>query len=99
SVHPGYVIDRVTREREDVDHLLRGDPLVLLCERVALFDIHTDATIDVAALWENKGTTPEQVIDVLALTGDTVDNVPGVDGVGIKTAAQLIQQFGSMDGI
>jgi DNA polymerase I len=71
----------------------------LLCDRVALFDIHTGATIDVAALWENKGITPGQVIDVLALTGDTVDNVPGVDGIGLKTAAQLIGEFGSIEGI
>jgi DNA polymerase I len=71
----------------------------LLCDRVAMFDIHTDSTIDVAALLENKGITPDQVIDVLALTGDTVDNVPGVEGIGPKTAAQLVQQFGSIDGI
>lgn len=71
----------------------------LLGERVTLFDIHTDATVDVAALLANKGITPEQVVDCLALTGDTVDNVPGVEGVGLKTAAQLIQQFGSIDGI
>jgi DNA polymerase-1 len=71
----------------------------LLSERVTMFDIHTDTTIDVAALWEEKGITPAQVIDVLALTGDTVDNVPGVEGIGPKTAAQLVQQFGSIDGI
>src|SRR5438309_4696904 len=71
----------------------------LLGERVTMFDIHTDTTIDVASLWENKGITPSQVIDVLALTGDTVDNVPGVEGIGPRTAAQLIQQFGSIDGI
>src|SRR5439155_19245621 len=66
---------------------------------VTMFDIHTDTTIDVPWLLENKGITPAQVIDVLALTGDTVDNVPGVEGIGPKTAAQLIQQFGSIDAI
>jgi DNA polymerase-1 len=71
----------------------------LLCDRVTMFDIHTDTTIDTASLLANKGITPAQVIDVLALTGDTVDNVPGVEGVGPKTAAQLIQQFGSLDGL
>ncbi|MBV9867665.1 MAG: DNA polymerase I [Abitibacteriaceae bacterium] len=71
----------------------------LLSDRVTMFDIHTDTTIDVAWLQANKGITPEQVIDTLALTGDTVDNVPGVEGIGLKTAAQLIQQFGSIDGI
>src|SRR5690242_5315148 len=71
----------------------------LLDDRGTLFDIPTDTTIDVAALWENKHITPEQVIHILALTGATVDNVPGVEGIGPKIAAQLIQQFGSIDGI
>ena len=71
----------------------------LLSDRVQLYDIHTDATIDVAALKEEKGITPEQVVDVLALTGDTIDNVPGVEGVGIKTAAKLIQEFGSVENL
>jgi DNA polymerase I len=82
---------RIVSKDKDLEQLL-GD-------RVALFDIHTDTTIDVAALLENKGITPEQVIDVLALTGDTVDNVPGVEGIGPKTAVQLVHQFGSIDGI
>ena len=71
----------------------------LLDDRVMMFDIHTDKTIDAASLLEDKGITPAQVIDLLALMGDTVDNVPGVEGVGPKTAAKLIQDFGSIDGI
>lgn len=71
----------------------------LIGERVTLFDIHTDTTIDTEALKANKGVTPEQVVDMLALMGDTVDNVPGVEGIGPKTAAQLVQQFGSVEQI
>jgi DNA polymerase-1 len=71
----------------------------LLGPRVSMFDVHTDTTIDVAALLANKGITPEQVVDTLALIGDAVDNVPGVEGIGPKTAAQLVQQYGSVDGI
>ncbi|MDQ2730116.1 MAG: DNA polymerase I [Armatimonadota bacterium] len=82
---------RIVSKDKDLEQLL-GD-------RVTMFDIHTDTTIDTAWLLENKGIRPEQVVDVLALTGDTVDNVPGVEGVGPKTAAQLIQQFGSVEGI
>lgn len=55
--------------------------------------------IDSAGVKEKFGVGPEQVIDVLALMGDSVDNVPGVKGVGEKTAAALIQEFGSLDGI
>lgn len=71
----------------------------LLGPRVAMFDIHTDTTIDVAALKATKGIEPSQVVDVLALMGDAIDNVPGVEGVGPKTAAQWIQQYGSIDGL
>ena len=44
------------------------------------------------------GVEPEQVADWLALMGDAVDNIPGVPGVGPKTAAELLKQFGSVDG-
>ena len=71
----------------------------LLCDRVAMLDLHKDTIIDVQSLWETKGIKPSQVIDVLALMGDTSDNVPGVEKIGLKTAAQLIGEYGSVDGI
>ena len=71
----------------------------LLGDRVTMLDLHNDKIIDERSLWETKGIKPSQVVDVLALMGDTSDNVPGVEKVGLKTAAQLIQQYGSIDGI
>jgi DNA polymerase-1 len=71
----------------------------LLADRVTMFDIHTDTTIDASWLLKEKGLTPAQVIDALALMGDKVDNVPGIDGIGPKTAAQLLQEFGTIEGI
>ncbi len=71
----------------------------LLTPRVCMFDIHKDETIDVARLEEEKGIRPDQVVDVLALMGDKVDNIPGVEGVGPKTAAKLISEFGSVTGV
>ena len=71
----------------------------LLGDRVTMLDLHNDKILDVRELWETKGIKPSQVVDVLALMGDTSDNVPGVEKVGLKTAAQLIQQYGSIDGI
>ena len=71
----------------------------LLCERVTMLDIHNDKTIDVESLWQTKQIKPTQVIDVLALMGDSSDNVPGVEKIGLKTAAKLIHDFGSIDGI
>ena len=54
---------------------------------------------DRAALAEDWGITPEQVVDLQSLVGDSVDNVPGVAGIGLKTAARLLQEFGSLDNI
>ena len=48
---------------------------------------------------EKFGVPPEKVGDVLALMGDSVDNVPGVPGIGPKTASQLIQQFGDLETV
>lgn len=64
---------------------------------VELYDVHTDEVMTVESLRCDAGITPAQVIDMLALMGDTVDNVPGAEGVGPKTAAQLICEFGSLD--
>ncbi len=70
---------------------------LLVDGRVELYDVHRDEVIDEAQLRADKGIAPDQVVDMLALMGDNVDNVPGVPGVGPKTAAQLIAKWGSLD--
>ncbi|NRA63705.1 MAG: DNA polymerase I [Pseudobacteriovorax sp.] len=55
--------------------------------------------VDTDGVKEKFGVTPDQVIDILALMGDSADNVPGVPGIGEKGAAKLIQAYGSLDGI
>jgi DNA polymerase-1 len=55
--------------------------------------------VDRDAVIEKWGVTPEQIRDVLALMGDSIDNIPGVPGVGQKTAVELISRFGSMDAL
>ena len=55
--------------------------------------------MDVAAVQEKYGVTPTQLIDVKALMGDASDNIPGVAGIGEKTALQLISRYGSLDAI
>lgn len=71
----------------------------LLGPRVCLFDIHNDTLIDVAHLRRQRGIGPGQVVDLLTLTGDNVDNVPGVEGIGPKTAAKLLQEFGTVETV
>lgn len=73
------------------------DLFQLVSSNITLFDTMKDTGTDVAAVRKKIGVNPEQATEVFGLTGDTVDNVPGVPGIGEKTAIQLIQQFGSID--
>src|SRR3954449_12392776 len=66
---------------------------------VDMLDTMNDRRIDEAAVVEKFGVGPEKGGDVLALMGDSVDNVPGVPGIGPKTATQLIQQFGDLETV
>ena len=71
----------------------------LLGPRVSILDAGKDRVITQEALPEEKGMRPSQVVDVMALTGDTSDNVPGVPNVGPKTAVALIRQFGDLESV
>src|SRR5437868_9523289 len=67
--------------------------------RIDMLDTMNDRRFDRSTVIEKFGVPPEKLGDVLALMGDSVDNVPGVPGIGPKTASQLIQQFGALDAV
>jgi len=71
----------------------------LVTPQISMYDPMKDKVIDVDAVKHEFGLGPEKLIDVMALMGDKSDNVPGVPGVGPKTAAKLIAQFGSLDAV
>ena len=73
------------------------DFLQLLNEQVCIYDHFKDVWRDVAYVQERFGVTPSQMGDLLALMGDAVDGVPGVDKVGRKTAATLLRIHGNLD--
>ncbi|OSQ41757.1 DNA polymerase I [Thalassospira sp. MCCC 1A01428] len=75
------------------------DLMQLVTDRVEMFDAMKNRTIRAAEVMEKFGVAPNKVIDVQALAGDAVDNVPGVPGIGIKTAAQLIDEYGDLDSL
>jgi DNA polymerase-1 len=73
------------------------DLMQLVDSETFLLDTMKDRHIGINEVKEKFGVLPDKVIDVQSLAGDSVDNIPGVPGIGIKTAAELINQFGSLD--
>ncbi len=71
----------------------------LLNDRVKIVNLRKGETLDATGLLKDWGVRPDQVADFQALVGDSVDNVPGVAGVGPKTAGKWLQQYGSLDAI
>ena len=105
---PGYEADDVIgtfavqgREQGLPVLIITGDKDMaqLVDARVRLLDTMKNRTLDAAAVQEKFGVPPERIIDYLALMGDSSDNIPGVAGVGEKTAAKLLNEYGSLDAL
>jgi DNA polymerase-1 len=75
------------------------DLMQLVKPGVALYDTMKDREVGAAEVLEKFGVTPDKVIDVQSLAGDSVDNVPGVPGIGVKTGAELINTYGSLEAL
>ncbi|MFI4936473.1 MAG: DNA polymerase I [Caulobacterales bacterium] len=73
------------------------DLMQLVGDRVSMLDTMKNVRIGRAEVAEKFGVPPEKVVDVQALCGDSVDNVPGAPGIGIKTASALINEYGDLD--
>jgi DNA polymerase-1 len=71
----------------------------LVDARVSLINTMTNEKLDIAGVIAKFGVPPSRIVDYLTLVGDTVDNVPGVDKVGPKTAVKWLTEFGSLDGV
>ncbi len=86
----------VVTSDKDAFQLVSDDGIRVMTTRKGITDI---VIYDCQKVEERYGITPEQVPDFLGLKGDSSDNIPGVPGVGDKTAAKLLQQFGTVEGI
>lgn len=75
------------------------DFIQLITDKCTLWDPMKDTIKDMKTIKEDMGIEPGQFIDILGLAGDSSDNIPGVQGVGPKTAIKLITQFGSIENI
>ncbi len=105
---PGYEADDLIAtfarqaEAEGADVIIVSsdkDLMQLVTDRVSMFDAIKNKKIGPKEVQEKFGVGPDKVVDVQALAGDSTDNVPGVPGIGIKTAAQLIQEYGDLDSV
>lgn len=90
AVEQGYEVTIVSSDK-DLMQLVNG--------HVGLWDAMKNRPIGRDEVIAKFGVPPEQVVDVQALCGDSVDNVPGVPGIGVKTAAQLIEQYGTLENL
>ncbi|MDX1485281.1 MAG: 5'-3' exonuclease H3TH domain-containing protein, partial [Alphaproteobacteria bacterium] len=105
---PGYEADdliatyaRQAREAGDEVTIMSSDKdlMQLITEGVMMRDPIRNGEIGPEEVVEKFGVGPEKVVEVQALAGDSVDNVPGVPGIGVKTAAQLINEYGDLEAL
>jgi DNA polymerase-1 len=75
------------------------DFIQLVSAQASLWDPMKDAATDLIRVRATMGIEPRQVVDVMGLSGDTADNIPGVPGIGPKTALELIRTFGSLESL
>ncbi len=75
------------------------DILQLVNDRIQVYDPMKDKGYGVQEVIERFGVRPEQVVEVMGLAGDSIDNIPGVPGIGEKTAIELIKRFGTIENL
>ncbi|MCA1402513.1 DNA polymerase I [Bradyrhizobium sp. BRP56] len=90
---------RLAGERGAITTIVSSDKdlMQLVNDKVVMYDTMKDRRIGRDEVIEKFGVPPEKVVEVQALAGDSTDNVPGVPGIGVKTAAQLIIEYGDLD--
>jgi DNA polymerase-1 len=86
----GFDVTMVTGDKDFVQ---------LVTDRAAIWDPMKDKVIDKSAVLDEFNIQPSQIIDMMGLSGDSADNIPGVPGIGPKTALKLIQEYGSIDAL
>jgi len=93
SKHPDVRVRIISKDKDLKQLLGEGTP------PTEMYDLHKDELITEATLMDDLGIRPDQMIDLLTLMGDTADNIPGVMGIGIKTAAKLLVEFGDLPAV
>ena len=95
----GTVAKRLESEVDVVVITGDKDILQLVSDRIQVYDTMKEKRFGVEEVLQRFGVSPEQVVEVMGLSGDAVDNIPGVPGIGEKTAIQLIKTYGSIENL
>ncbi len=107
-IYPGYEADDVIATlarrgaERDLDFVIctaDKDARQLLNDRIRILNLRKQQFLDVEGLQADWKVAPGQVVDLLSLTGDSVDNVPGVPGIGLKTGAELLGKYGDLENL
>ena len=95
----GTVAKRLESEVDVV--IITGDKdiLQLVSDRIQVYDTMKEKRFGIEEVIQRFGVRPEQVVEVMGLSGDAIDNIPGVPGIGEKTAIQLIKTYGSIENL
>lgn len=101
DVEADDVIATLARSTSDPVHIISSDKDLaqLVDDRVQMLDVFKNIRIDIPGVEDKFGVAPERVAEWLALVGDSSDNVPGLPGVGPKTASKWLQQYGDLDSL
>ncbi len=94
-----YAREAKSRDMETIVVSSDKDLMQLINDHVSMYDPLKNKPIGPKEVFEKFGVFPEKVIDVQALAGDSTDNVPGVPGIGVKTAAELINIYGTLESL
>lgn len=91
----------ISHEKKNKIIIVSGDKdfAQLVCSRISLYDPMKEISYDASAVQEKWGVKPEQMIDYLAIVGDSSDNIPGVFGIGPKGAQKLMKEYGDLEKI
>lgn len=97
------IAKNVTENNDDIQAIIVSkdkDLMQMVNDKIHMYDFKSEThTIGPEGVLEKQGVKPSEIIDMLSLCGDSADNIPGVEGVGPKTAAKLINQHKTIDGI
>ena len=104
---PGFEADDIigtiaSKLSDDVDiTIITGDKDMsqLVTDHITLLDTMKDKVVDIEGVTENYGTSGDGIVEIFGLSGDTTDNIPGIPGIGEKTAIELIKNYGTIENL